>query len=304
LRAGAGGGAVEAPEHRGAQRFVRGSQAVRGVCGPVRRGLPAVHRERRESVHGAGARGDGRDRGAGAAGAGGVLADRRALSAGREPEGGGDPGADRPGPPGDRGEVRRCGCEGGAGGAGLRRRAAASGGPPAGLPAEGGSGAGAAGGGTGLTGPPLLRHMRDSKDEPPGGGRPAEAAEAERIRVREDLAALARPRRTGSPGAAEAESVLRARLEALGYEITEHPFSFSAWPGRFGLPALGALHLAGAVSAAWFMARGSPGAAASVLFLVAAAAWVAGVNARRMIERLPWGRMTATNWLAVRPGAR
>lgn len=146
--------------------------------------------------------------------------------------------------------------------------------------------------------------MRDSKDEPPGGGRPAEAAEAERIRVREDLAALARPRRTGSPGAAEAESVLRARLEALGYEITEHPFSFSAWPGRFGLPALGALHLAGAVSAAWFMARGSPGAAASVLFLVAAAAWVAGVNARRMIERLPWGRMTATNWLAVRPGAR
>lgn len=146
--------------------------------------------------------------------------------------------------------------------------------------------------------------MRYRIDETPGGDRPAEAAEAERMRVRADIAALARPRRTGSPGAAAAESVLRARLEELGYEISERPFTFSTWPGRFGLPFIGALHLVGAGSAGWLIARGAPGAAVVVLFLVATAAWLAGVNARRMIERWPWGRMTASNWLATCPGAR
>src|SRR5690606_28924628 len=126
----------------------------------------------------------------------------------------------------------------------------------------------------------------------------------ERAEAAGALSALARPRLTGSAGAAQVEQELRGRLEALGYEIREIPFEFSTWPGRWGVPAAGAVLLAAAAAAAPLLAQGAAGRAA--LVLAAAGAMVLGMlrSARRAIARMPWGRTHSTNWLVHRPGAR
>ncbi|HEX7089818.1 MAG TPA: M28 family peptidase [Longimicrobiales bacterium] len=126
----------------------------------------------------------------------------------------------------------------------------------------------------------------------------------ERAEVAGALSALARPRLTGSPGAAEVEAELRRRLTGLGYEIRELPFGFSVWPGRWGVPAAGVLLVAAAASAGALIGSGRPARAGLLLAGAAAVAALAGRLARRAVAGLPWGRVETANWLVHRPGAR
>lgn len=131
---------------------------------------------------------------------------------------------------------------------------------------------------------------------------PADAGE--QARIREVLTQVARPRLTGSAGAAEVETYLRGELESLGYEVRQVPFSFSTVPGRWGVPAIGAVFgLGGAIAA--FLAGGREGGAAlAVLAAVAVLVGFGARYAREAIARLPWGRVETANWLVARPGAR
>ncbi|HEY8468692.1 MAG TPA: M28 family peptidase [Longimicrobiales bacterium] len=126
----------------------------------------------------------------------------------------------------------------------------------------------------------------------------------ERAEAAGTLSVLARPRLTGSPGAAEVEAELRRRLTDLGYEIRELPFGFSVWPGRWGVPAAGVLLVATAAGAGALIAWGRPARAALLLAGAAAVAVLAGRSARRAILGLPWGRVETANWLVHWPGAR
>lgn len=116
------------------------------------------------------------------------------------------------------------------------------------------------------------------------------------------MRALAKPRMTGGAGAAETDAELRRRFEAAGYRIDEMPFSFSTLPGRFGVPALGAVHLVGIVLAVVFIALDRPVAA---LVSLGAALLLAGLLVllgRWLIRRLPWGRLETSNWLVSQGG--
>ncbi len=126
----------------------------------------------------------------------------------------------------------------------------------------------------------------------------------ERARAHEALTHLARPRLTGSAGAAEVEQYLRGELQGLGYQVQELPFSFSALPGRIGVSLAGLVFLvAGVASAA--LAGAHQGAAALVVDALGAfVLWLGGHSARAAIARLPWARLQTANWLATRPGAR
>ncbi|HEX6939987.1 MAG TPA: M28 family peptidase [Longimicrobiales bacterium] len=128
--------------------------------------------------------------------------------------------------------------------------------------------------------------------------------DAERGEARDAIRALARPRRTGSAGAAEVEAELRRRFEGLGYTIQELPFTFSAWPGRYGVPAAGAVGLLGLGVGSLALARREPLLALAGLGGAAALIAFAGLYATRAIAHLPWGRVRGVNWLVHRPGAR
>jgi len=135
-------------------------------------------------------------------------------------------------------------------------------------------------------------------------GRSTAVALTERAEAAGALSALARPRLTGSAGAALVEQELRGRLKALGYEIREIPFEFSTWPGRWGVPAAGAVLAVATAAAALLLGRGSAGQAALVLALAGAAVLGMLRSARWAMARLPWGRVRSSNWLVHRPGAR
>lgn len=128
-------------------------------------------------------------------------------------------------------------------------------------------------------------------------GRVRPASGDERRRAQEAVRVLSKPRMTGGAGAAAVEAELRRRFQQTGYRLTEMPFSFSTVPGRFGVPALGAIHLIGVIVATVAVTAGDPIAALIALgvslVLVGGLAWLAPL----LIRRLPWGRVETTNWL-------
>ncbi len=130
------------------------------------------------------------------------------------------------------------------------------------------------------------------------------ARDEERRAAREAIEALARPRLTGTAGAADAEAELQRRFEAIGYRIERLPFSFSTWPGRFGVPAAGLVGAAGAIGASTLLLLRRPGMAAAALGVAALVAGVGALLTRRTIRGLPMGRVETSNWLVTRPGAR
>ncbi len=132
----------------------------------------------------------------------------------------------------------------------------------------------------------------------------APADDRERARVQHVLGRLARPRMTGSPGAAEAENFLRGELRDLGYEIRELPFSFSTLPGRYGVSLAGVIFLLCGVGSAVLADAHDGGAALTVYLLGTLVIALGGFSARRAVAQLPWGRLHTANWLAARPGAR
>jgi hypothetical protein len=115
---------------------------------------------------------------------------------------------------------------------------------------------------------------------------------------------IAQPRLTGSDGAAEVTAAVRDRLASLGYDVEERTFSFSPWPGRFGLTAAGAVYLLAMVAAAALLGAGHAYAAMGVLVaLLAVLAALAGVAARA-IDHLTFRQAQGVNLFAQRPGSR
>lgn len=128
-------------------------------------------------------------------------------------------------------------------------------------------------------------------------GRVRPATGDERRSIQETLRTLARPRMTGGAGLKAVEAELRGRFEKAGYRITELPFSFSTWPGRFGVPVLGLLQIIGLVVAALFIRSADPVAALVTLALSVAAVGLLSLLAPWLIARLPLGRVQTANWL-------
>ena len=119
-----------------------------------------------------------------------------------------------------------------------------------------------------------------------------------------DLDTIARPRLTGTSGAAAVTGAVRSRFQDLGYQVDDRPFEFSAWPGRFGLSAAGAILLSASVAAGVFLLSGRAVAAIVALALGGAALAAVGLFAGRALDALPWGRQVAVNLLARRPERR
>lgn len=130
------------------------------------------------------------------------------------------------------------------------------------------------------------------------------ASDAEREAAREVLESLSRPRLAGSTGAEEVAADLRARFEELGYEVRELPFSFSAFPGRAGVPTAGSVLFIAAVAAVVLLLLERPISATVVLAVAGAVFAGLGLSFRTMIRRLPWLRVETANWLVARPEAR
>lgn len=120
--------------------------------------------------------------------------------------------------------------------------------------------------------------------------------------LQQTIAALARPRLTGSEGAAEVDAELRDRFRDLGYEVRDLPFEFSAWPGRFGFVALGVLFLAAFAGATASLLLRQPVIALAALLVPPLATYLALRYGGRATLELPWGRQAAANWLVHRRG--
>jgi hypothetical protein len=132
----------------------------------------------------------------------------------------------------------------------------------------------------------------------------ADLERSDPARLRDHLAALAQPRLAGTEPAADVERLLRARFEELGYQTREFPFSFSAWPGRFGLTMAGASLALGGVLGAWLIPAGLPGAAIAILLVCLALAVTPLVALGPALDRLPWGRVESRNLLFSPPEGR
>ena len=131
-------------------------------------------------------------------------------------------------------------------------------------------------------------------------GRVKPATADERRAVQEAMRLLAKPRMTGGEGLKEVEADLRGRFESAGYRITEMPFSFSTFPGRFGVPLLGAIHVLALIGAAAFIRSDDPVPALITLavgLLLVALFWFLSPL---LIAKLPFARIATTNWLVRR----
>ena len=114
-----------------------------------------------------------------------------------------------------------------------------------------------------------------------------------------DLRTTARPRMTGSEGHAEVTEALRERFVGLGYQVHELPFTFSAWPGRFGITGIGVVLAVTGVVAGILMLSGEPVATLVVLVLMLAAGAVVVVWGGRAVLDLRWGRREGANLLVT-----
>lgn len=110
---------------------------------------------------------------------------------------------------------------------------------------------------------------------------------------------------TGGPGADAVEADLRARFEALGFQVRDLPFHFSMMAGRFTVSSIAAVYTLGVFVAMLLLISGMPaGAFATLVLTVALMLAGVGYMRRNGLEDLPWGRSEATNLWIQRPGAR
>jgi hypothetical protein len=118
------------------------------------------------------------------------------------------------------------------------------------------------------------------------------------------LREIAKPRLTGSAGAAETGAIIRAHFEALGYHVQERLFTFNPWIGRLGLTVFGVIYLIGTFAAAIFLYNNNAIAAivllAVVLLLAAGLLFFAG----RAMDRFPFAQQQGSNFFITREGKR
>ena len=120
--------------------------------------------------------------------------------------------------------------------------------------------------------------------------------------ARAHLTAIAfAPRPAGGDAERAAREYCAGVLGSIGCKVTEHPFDYSAFPGRWGTP------IAGVLTAILFLASGHLGAhgrARAALGVLLAGAAVLGLCAwwlgRWGVLDLPFGRASGTNLVATR----
>lgn len=122
--------------------------------------------------------------------------------------------------------------------------------------------------------------------------------------LRERIAALAVPRMSGTEGADEVEQSLRETFEEMGYETREMPFSFSTWPGRFGITVSGVLLALTGGSAAAILHYGLPIPALIVLLVGLPLTLLPLMFLGTALRQVPYGRLESRNLLFTRPSAR
>lgn len=132
------------------------------------------------------------------------------------------------------------------------------------------------------------------------GGAPSHDASE----LHELIGLLATPRMSGTEGAEEVEASLREAFAELGYETRELPFSFSTWPGRFGVSVSGLLFAATGVGATAFLYNGQPVAALAVLVGGLLLTLLPLLFLGPAIRGLPLGRVDTSNLLFTRPERR
>jgi hypothetical protein len=116
--------------------------------------------------------------------------------------------------------------------------------------------------------------------------------------LNETLATLSVPRLTGTPGWRETTQYVSSALADFGYTVSNHPFEFSDWPGRFG-PALVGMLVSGGLAASWASARsGAPFVALLILLSTQLATALLITAAERFLLRFPRGRRAGVNILA------
>jgi hypothetical protein len=109
-----------------------------------------------------------------------------------------------------------------------------------------------------------------------------------------DIAALPRP--TGGAAIAAARERCAAELSALGYTVTERPFSFSAFPGRFAMPLLGAANaMAVGVAGMWALAGLRFAPVTVLLGAIVATIAIARWMTRRGVLAMPVLRTSGVN---------
>jgi hypothetical protein len=117
--------------------------------------------------------------------------------------------------------------------------------------------------------------------------------------VTEGLRAIAKPRLTGTRGAAHVTRLIRLRFRKLGYNVREDAFTFNPLPGRFAITAVGVLFSIAIFFAAVLLYRNHPYATIALLLLLAVVAGLVAAFAGRAIDRLKWGRVEGTNLFAT-----
>ena len=125
--------------------------------------------------------------------------------------------------------------------------------------------------------------------------------DAERVGVRHLRVLARRPRPAGGAAEQEARVYAASVLEALGFDVREERFAYSAFPGRYATPIAGAV-LGTTIVAASVLALGSnTGGAASVLVAgVASTAVFARWMLADAVLNAPWMRSTGVNLAATR----
>jgi hypothetical protein len=117
------------------------------------------------------------------------------------------------------------------------------------------------------------------------------------------LRALGRtPRATGSAEEHEAREYCSAVLRHLGFEVVSEPFSYSAFPGRYGPAVAGAIGALFVLVTCWLVVIEGATAAASIAFgagLLLLVLFVWSMLGDGVLE-LPWLRNTAHNLVARR----
>jgi hypothetical protein len=114
-------------------------------------------------------------------------------------------------------------------------------------------------------------------------------------------AIAAEPRPAGSESEARARAYCAGVLADHGFSITEEPFSYSTWVGRWATPAIGVVSL-GTMLAASLLARGDRVPDALTLLVAALiAVWLGGRTlARHGVTGLPIARARGVNLVATR----
>jgi hypothetical protein len=115
---------------------------------------------------------------------------------------------------------------------------------------------------------------------------------------------LARPRMTGTAGAQEVADIVRARMNTLGFQVHDFPFTFSTIPGRFAITVSGALLLIGTLISAWLLNQRHPGIALVVLLIVLLLTGAIAALTPLLSDMLPFQKVAATNMLAKKAGSR